>query len=85
MPRSSQPLNRCPCGADAPYAGCCGLYLDGDQVPATAEALMRSRYVAYVQRRSDYLLQTWHSTQYCSAHLLGRQNKVSMFIIHRMK
>jgi SEC-C motif-containing protein len=23
---------------------------------------MRSRYVAYVQRRADYLLRTWHST-----------------------
>lgn len=57
-----QSADRCPCGADAPYVGCCGLYLDGDPFPATAEALMRSRYVAYVQRRSDYLLQTWHST-----------------------
>lgn len=23
---------------------------------------MRSRYVAYVQQRADYLLRTWHST-----------------------
>ena len=62
MPHPSQPLDRCPCGADAPYAGCCGRYLDGDQFPATVEALMRSRYVAYVQRRADYLLRTWHPT-----------------------
>ncbi|MCC6136853.1 MAG: YchJ family protein [Candidatus Contendobacter sp.] len=62
MPHPSQPLDRCPCGADAPYAGCCGRYLDGDQFPATVEALMRSRYVAYVQQRADYLLRTWHST-----------------------
>ena len=60
MFRPAQPLNRCPCGIDAPYADCCGRYLDAGQLPATAEALMRSRYVAYVQRRSDYLLQTWH-------------------------
>jgi hypothetical protein len=26
-----------------------------------------------------------NADQYCSAHLLDRQNKVSMFIIHRMK
>ena len=57
-----KPLAQCPCGADAPYAACCGRFLDGDQRPATAEALMRSRYVAYVQRRADYLLRTWHST-----------------------
>ena len=62
MPCPDQPLYRCPYGADAAYAGCCGLYLDGDPLPATAEALMRSRYVAYVQRRADYLLRTWHPT-----------------------
>ena len=55
-------VDRCPCGADAPYADCCGRFLDGGQFPATTEALMRSRYVAYVQRRADYLLRTWHST-----------------------
>ena len=62
MPHPGQPLHRCPCGADAPYADCCGRYLDGGQFPATAEALMCSRYVAYVQRRADYLLRTWHPT-----------------------
>ncbi len=28
----------------------------------TAETLMRSRYTAYVLRREDYLLATWHTT-----------------------
>ena len=60
MLRPDQPLHRCPCGADAPYAGCCGRFLDAGQFPATAEALMRSRYVAYVRQRADYLLRTWH-------------------------
>lgn len=50
----------CPCGADLPEAACCGRFLNGGQHPDTAEALMRSRYVAYVLARSDYLLQTWH-------------------------
>ena len=54
------PPEPCPCGASASYTACCGRYLDGSQYPATAEALMRSRYVAYVQGRADYLLQTWH-------------------------
>ncbi|UHD14823.1 YchJ family protein [Thiocapsa bogorovii] len=54
------PLERCPCGAPAEYSACCGRYLDADLRPDTAEALMRSRYVAYVRGRSDYLLRTWH-------------------------
>jgi len=62
MPCPGQPLHRCLCGADAAYAGCCGRFLDGDELPATAEALMRSRYVAYVRQQADYLLRTWHPT-----------------------
>jgi SEC-C motif-containing protein len=54
------PSEPCPCGAKATYIACCGRYLDGGLSPETAEALMRSRYVAYVQGRTDYLLQTWH-------------------------
>lgn len=54
------PLDACPCGAPHAYAACCGRYLDAGQLPPTAEALMRSRYVAYVRKHSDYLLRTWH-------------------------
>jgi SEC-C motif domain protein len=54
----------CPCGPTPPrpYAACCGRYVDAyESLPApTAEALMRSRYSAYVRDRSDYLLATWH-------------------------
>lgn len=32
----------------------------GEAAP-TAEALMRSRYTAYVLKLEDYLLQTWHA------------------------
>lgn len=49
----------CPCGSGRPYASCCGPCLDGVPAP-TADALMRSRYTAYVERREDYLLATWH-------------------------
>jgi SEC-C motif-containing protein len=52
----------CPCGSARPYAGCCGRWHDGPlhlQAP-DAEALMRSRYSAYVLERADYLLATWH-------------------------
>lgn len=54
--------NACPCGSGKAYAACCGPYLDGGQRPATAEALMRSRYSGYVLARKDYLLRTWHES-----------------------
>ena len=48
----------CPCGG-ASLATCCGPYLAGQAVPQTAEALMRSRYTAYVQGNEAYLRATW--------------------------
>lgn len=50
----------CPCGSNKQYTDCCGRYLDRNEIPATAEALMRSRYTAYTLLREDYLLATWH-------------------------
>lgn len=50
----------CPCGAGDPYAECCRPYLRGEAEAPTAEALMRSRYTAYVRRDNRYLLRTWH-------------------------
>jgi SEC-C motif-containing protein len=52
----------CPCGTNRPYSDCCGRYLDHNEIPATAEALMRSRYTAYTLLREDYLLATWHTS-----------------------
>lgn len=60
----------CPCGcADGrgrplAYAHCCGRYLaDFAGTPAPdAEALMRSRYSAFVRGDAGYLLATWHSS-----------------------
>ncbi|MFO8006005.1 YchJ family protein [Thioalkalivibrio sp.] len=49
----------CPCGSGAVRGLCCGPYLDGDAAAPTAEALMRSRYSAFVEGRRDYLLRTW--------------------------
>jgi SEC-C motif-containing protein len=54
----------CPCGLPLPYTACCGLWHEGPkylQAPTT-EALMRSRYSAFVLGRHDYLLATWHPT-----------------------
>ncbi|MGA7595737.1 MAG: YchJ family metal-binding protein [Gallionella sp.] len=50
----------CPCGG-ADYAACCGRYHDGAAAP-DAEALMRSRYSAYVLGLEHYLLASWHDS-----------------------
>ncbi|MES2887892.1 MAG: YchJ family metal-binding protein [Pseudomonadota bacterium] len=62
----------CPCGLGTPpvptptppYTVCCGQFHDGPTqgLAPTAEALMRSRYAAFVLARTDYLLATWHPT-----------------------
>ncbi|MEU5637139.1 YchJ family protein [Streptomyces rishiriensis] len=52
----------CPCGLPSSYEACCGrFHAGGDAVAApTAEALMRSRYSAFVRGNVPYLLRTWH-------------------------
>ncbi|MES2821548.1 MAG: YchJ family protein [Pseudomonadota bacterium] len=52
---SPEPL--CPCGSGSALALCCARYHTGDQ-PPSAEALMRSRYSAYVLGLVDYLIDT---------------------------
>ena len=52
----------CPCGSGRTLQACCGRYHAGElagQAP-DAEALMRSRYSAFVLDRLDYLLASWH-------------------------
>ncbi|MFJ5262967.1 YchJ family protein [Streptomyces sp. NPDC088387] len=58
-PRSAAPA-RCPCGLREPYDDCCGRFHAGTAGAPTAEALMRSRYSAFVRRDEPYLLRTWH-------------------------
>ena len=49
----------CPCGHGRDYGDCCGPLHAG--APACdAEALMRSRYSAYVREDAGYLLRSWH-------------------------
>ena len=47
----------CPCGSGAAEAACCGPLLAG-RPAATALALMRARYTAYVRGAIDYLMET---------------------------
>lgn len=53
----------CPCDSGSTYADCCGNWHAGllqGLHATTPEALMRSRYSAYVLGLIDYLLATWH-------------------------
>lgn len=52
----------CPCGSGKAYGQCCGELHFSAKNEMTAEALMRSRYSAYVLKLADYLLATWHPT-----------------------
>lgn len=54
-------MQHCPCGTGKYYQECCGVFIEGQQKPSTPEALMRSRYTAYTQANTDYLLKTMKS------------------------
>lgn len=51
---------QCHCGSGQTFDVCCAPYIEGRESPPTAEALMRSRYSAYVERAIDYLGETLH-------------------------
>lgn len=52
-------MNLCPCGSGKTYEQCCEPYHLNFQA-STAEALMRSRYCAFVFGLVDYLYETTH-------------------------
>lgn len=70
--RSGKP-GPCPCGSGQAYAACCGRWHAGEAAP-TAEALMRSRYSAYVLGLETYLLDTWHASTRPAALGLAAQS-----------
>ena len=49
----------CPCGSGAAFAHCCSPALDGEPA-STAEALMRSRFSAFVVGDEDHIFRSWH-------------------------
>lgn len=53
-------MKACPCYSGQPYARCCQPFHTGEQVPASAEQLMRARYSAYALKLADFLNHTWH-------------------------
>ena len=72
----------CPYGLGMPYEACCGRFISAVSSAPTAEALMRSRYSAYVLGRIDYLKATTLPAQQAalfaergpSARLLGNDD-----------
>lgn len=55
-------MDPCLCGSGKSAESCCRPCHEGKAPAATAEALMRSRYVAYALGLEPYLLTTWHAT-----------------------
>lgn len=58
---SIAPQTLCPCGSGHSYGNCCQPFHLG-AFAGSPEALMRSRYTAYVAGLADYLRATWHSS-----------------------
>ncbi len=71
----------CPCGSQSSYADCCQRYHAGEKAP-TPEALMRSRFTAFVQKLEDYLRASWHiSTRPTALNLGDSPDWVSLRIL----
>ncbi|MDX9788336.1 MAG: YchJ family protein [Desulfobacterales bacterium] len=56
-------METCPCGSNLAYADCCAPLIQGHQPAQSAEALMRSRYSAYVKTAIDYIHDTLHPSR----------------------
>ncbi|MBY6221805.1 YchJ family protein [Marinobacter nauticus] len=71
----------CPCGSGKAYQLCCQPCHAG--APAdTPEALMRSRFSAFVVKDADYLLATWHpETRPAELDLSGSPEWVSLQVL----
>ena len=53
----------CYCGSAKNFEGCCKPVINFSKKAKTAEALMRSRYLAYAIQNIEYLLATTHRSQ----------------------
>lgn len=54
--------HECPCQSGKIFADCCEPLLNNKKRAATAEQLMRSRFVAYSCSDWKYVFKTWHKT-----------------------
>lgn len=53
-------MDQCPCASGQEYEACCGAIITAKRAAPTAEALMRSRYSAFVKGEIDYLRESLH-------------------------
>jgi SEC-C motif-containing protein len=56
-------MDKCYCGSGISFNQCCQPIIEGTQSELTAEALMRSRYSAYVIHNVDYLIATTYPSE----------------------
>ncbi|MHB0828541.1 MAG: YchJ family protein [Schaalia turicensis] len=66
------PTDPCTCGSGIAFRACCSPILDGEPAP-TAEALMRSRYSAFVLGNENHLFRSWHPRTRPAPHTLTRK------------
>lgn len=52
----------CPCGSNQLFNRCCQPYITKQQLPSTAEQLMRSRFSAYATKEACYIFDTYGAT-----------------------
>lgn len=83
----------CPCGSNLPYHSCCELLHKGQEA-ISPDALMRSRYSAFVLHDIEYLLQSWHpstrpealqldeGSQWLKLSVLGSEQQESKGRVH---
>ncbi len=55
-------MNQCHCGIEKSFAECCQPLIEGTAQAATPEALLRSRYSAFVIQNIEYIGKTVHPT-----------------------
>ena len=60
MKNSKEDNHLCPCDSGKLFKLCCQPYVEQINDAPTAEALMRSRYTAFVLLNEDYLRYSWH-------------------------
>lgn len=77
----------CVCGSGKEKEACCLRFILGEDIPLTAEALMRSRYTAFVLKNKEYLIKTWHKKKTLGGEQLFDPNLewVSLEIIETVK
>jgi len=74
------PNKLCPCGSTLLFSVCCQPIIENDDAKS-AEALMRSRYTAFVIQDADYLIQTWHESTRPKDFQLGASRWLGLRIV----